>query len=906
MQRFQPVSDARLGFSASPLSVGPDGSGRGLVVPRAAGSERIVTCGKFFRCGSEKWFIKGLTYGPFPKSAEGHFLPEQQQVRKDFRQISALGGNCVRVYHIPPRWLLDEAIEHNLRVFVDVPWEKHRCFFEDWSSQEEARLRVRSAARELGDHPGLFAISVANEFPADAVRFQGYRRVERFVDELIDTVKQAAPQCLATFANYPTTEFLNPIRRDFVCFNVYLEDQNSLAAYLDRLQHLSGSLPLMLGEFGADSFRHGEDGQAESLSRHVRTVFRHGLAGSFVFSYCDEWFTGGHLVESWAFGITRKDRTEKPALAALKREWASPLNTSVADTAPARPLPRVSVVVCSYNGGATLRECLTSLGQLNYPNYEVILVDDGSTDHTPEIIKDFSNVRSIRQVNRGLSVARNVGAQEATGDIVAYTDSDCVADPDWLFYLVTAMLRMDVRAIGGPNLPPPSDSWIAQCVAASPGGPSHVMLNDQLAEHVPGCNMAFDRNLLLSLGGFDPQFRQAGDDVDICWRFMDAGYQIGFASAAMVWHHRRNTARAYFKQQKGYGRSEAMLAFKHVQRFNRLGCSRWDGIIYGEGAVGLPVLEPLIYHGRHGSGLFQTIYSRQQYTLWAYTNLLEWHLAAAFVLAIATMMPALAIVGLCMWALTLFNTARAALSVPLRDGAPWWCRPLIFAMHLLQPPLRAWHRYMERMKRKLPQRSDQMDLARARSFKRSARATVDGYWTSNNGKGREDLLAVLEGVMAEQKIAGVFDHAWGAWDMSLFVDRWHNWAIRTVTEELGGARRFTRVRCVATFTALAKLAIAGSFIWTSAALLSGQRWAQALGICLLVPLAVVIHSSRRNGRVRITAMIDRAAAAAGLRRFSQQQPAAVKPAKPPAPAARQRIAGKQQIVFEDAIEADVT
>src|SRR5206468_1123179 len=141
------------------------------------------------------------------------------------------------------------------------------------------------------------------------------------IDELIDVVKQSVPECLATFASFPSIEFLNPARRDFFCFNVYLDDAQALAAYLDRLQHLAGGNPLVLGEYGLDSLRHGERAQAEAIGHHVGTVFRHGLAGSFVFSYTDEWFTGGHAVANWAFGVTRADRSAKPAAQVLKRAW---------------------------------------------------------------------------------------------------------------------------------------------------------------------------------------------------------------------------------------------------------------------------------------------------------------------------------------------------------------------------------------------------------------------------------------------------------------------------------------------------------------------------------------------------------------------------------------------------------
>src|SRR5262249_4968498 len=203
-----------------------------------------------------------------------------------------------------------------------------------------------------------------------------------------------------------------------------------------------------------------------------------------------------------------------------------------------RETPRVSVVVCTYNGGRTLDQCLRSLLALDYPDYEVIVVDDGSTDNTRAVLARFPGVRAVHQANRGLSFARNVGLYQATGSVVAYTDSDCYADADWLALLVAQLQRSGAAAVGGPNLSP-EDGGLAACVAAGPGQPTHVLESDQVAEHIPGCNMAFRRAALEAINGFDYQFRKAGDDVDVCWRLQQAGCWITFAPGAFVWHHRR-------------------------------------------------------------------------------------------------------------------------------------------------------------------------------------------------------------------------------------------------------------------------------------------------------------------------------------------------------------------------------
>ena len=208
---------------------------------------------------------------------------------------------------------------------------------------------------------------------------------------------------------------------------------------------------------------------------------------------------------------------------------------------------------------------------------------------------------------------------------MAFTDSDCHADEDWLYYLVGDLLKTDACAIGGHNLPPAGDSLVSACVAVSPGGPAHVMLDDRNAEHIPGCNMAFWKWALDEIHGFDPQFRAAGDDVDVCWRLLQRGNRIAFSHSGFVWHYRRNTMTAYLKQQRGYGVAETLLRRKHPEYFNSLGGMRWRGRIYSPSKMAGFFGRFVIYHGTFGSALFQTLYTPEPGGVLALLTSLEWH-----------------------------------------------------------------------------------------------------------------------------------------------------------------------------------------------------------------------------------------------------------------------------------------
>jgi GT2 family glycosyltransferase len=820
---------------------------------------RVIVDGKFFRLGEKKFHVKGLAYGPFAPNEAGEPFASPQQTERDFVQIRQLGANLIRVYHVPAQWFLDAAAAHDLKVFIDIPWNKHVCFLDTAKERAEARQAVRQAVSACSRHPAIFAFSVANELPADIVRWSSASAVTAFIDDLVLEAKEADPDCLCTFTNYPPTEFLRPRSLDFVCFNVYLHQEQAFHNYLGRLQMVAESKPLMLGEFGIDSLREGEERKCEMLAWQIEGAFRRGLAGAVVFSFTDDWWRGGVQVEDWKMGLTTREREPKQSFAVVRKMF------SLAPYFPLSRYPRISVIVACYNGERTLEVCLKSLEKLNYPDYEVLLVDDGSTDKTAQIATHHPAVRYQRQIrNLGLSVARNAGLKAATGEIVAFTDADCRADEDWLYYLANALLDSEFAGLGGPNLLPSDDSPVAAAVMASPGGPAHVMLTDRQAEHIPGCNMAFYASVLAELGGFDPIFRKAGDDVDLCWRMQQAGHKIGFSPGAFVWHYRRSAIADYLKQQSGYGEAEALLVRKHPEYFNFFGGSLWRGRIYAAAKFG-PVIRPaIIYRGPFGSAGFQTLYASEPARALMLCTTLEYHVLIVLPLWILSvtfhyLLP-LAItsllvpIGVCV-------AAAAQADLPKRRRH-WWSRPLVAMLFFLQPLARGWARYQNRLK------LHSIPIATRHSLDslavRGSNQSLDEvrYWTEgdpqvNRLKWVADLLRRLD----QRGWPNRSDIGWSDYDVEIYDTRWSKLQLTTVVEDHAGNRQLVRCRLRTRWVLRAKAAF-----WSMCGLeflLCGfvGAWLPWLwSLLLTLPLFVwFLRREQRNLQSLIVVFLDEAA-----------------------------------------------
>ncbi|HWQ92489.1 MAG TPA: glycosyltransferase, partial [Clostridia bacterium] len=668
------------------------------VIQDSNGLSRPYSKGKFLFSGSQKLFIKGVTYGAFEPDAQRREYWNTDRIERDFAAMSDNGFNAVRIPHtVPPSELLDIAHRYGLWVMVGLSAEQYVGYLmQHRQDTPDIGKIIRDRVRSVAGHPALLAYALGNEVSSHHARWIRPRRIERYLERLYRIVKEEDPQGLVTYVNYPTTEYLRLPFLDFVCFNVYLESKEALEHYLPRLQNIAGDRPLVMSEVGIDSLRHGELKQAQVLNWQIRTSFTMGCVGAFVFSWTDEWFRGGDYVHDWAFGLTTEDREPKLALPTVREAFACGFHPASMNW------PRISVVVCTYNGGRTLADCLDGCQCLDYPNYEVIIVNDGSTDNSAEIAERLG-FKLITTENRGLSHARNVGMIHATGEIVAYTDDDARPDPHWLTYLALAFTRTNHAAIGGPNIAPAGDGEIADCVANAPGGPMHVLISDTEAEHIPGCNMAIRRKILKEIGGFDEQFRVAGDDVDICWRLKDSGYTIGYCAAAMVWHHRRNSVRAFWKQQRGYGRAEALLEQKWPEKYNTAGHVSWGGRVYGPGAMYLLTSPPRIYHGVWGSAPFQMAHPSHPPLFIALSATPEWWLAVMLLAAISCLsifwkplLIFLPVLGTAL-ALPMIQAWLGALNArfPTRTRGrfhDWQLRLVTASLHLAQPLARLYGR----------------------------------------------------------------------------------------------------------------------------------------------------------------------------------------------------------------------
>jgi hypothetical protein len=412
-----------------------------------------------------------------------------------------------------------------------------------------------------------------------------------------------------------------------------------------------------------------------------------------------------------------------------------------------------------------------------------------------EIAQEYP-CRVIRTPNRGLSHARNTGLAAATGELVAYLDDDAYPDPHWLHYLAATFMRTDHAGVGGPNLSPPDDGYLAECVANAPGNPIHVLLTDERAEHIPGCNMAFRKSHLEAVGGFDPQFRVAGDDIDVCWKLERAGWTLGFAPAAMVWHHRRGSLRTYWRQQYGYGRAEALVEKKWPEKYSVGGQIVWGGRLYGRGlAQALGWRQSRVYHGTWCTAAYQSLYEPVPGRLGWLVLMPEWYLVIGTLAGLSLLglnWPPLKLATIPFGLAAMATLAQAAVSgaradfrhVPRKRLLRFRLRVVTAGLHLLQPLARLASRLTAGL---APWRRS---LRRGLAVPRS----LDYALWSESWRSTEERLAALEMALRREGATVCRGGGFDRWDLEVRGGSLGASRMLMAVEEHGGGRQLVRVR----------------------------------------------------------------------------------------------------------------
>lgn len=230
--------------------------------------------------------------------------------------------------------------------------------------------------------------------------------------------------------------------------------------------------------------------------------------------------------------------------------------------------PRISIVIPVYNSRKTIEKCIESLLLIDHDSFEIIIVDDGSTDGTPELCDQYAEIHLIRLSRGGPSRARNVGIAAARGEFVAFTDGDCLVDAQWLKELEVPFADPHIAGTGGDQQSPDDETEtgrIVQEFLKTIGFiTGYIKTDTKLREtqHNPSCNSMYRKQVLLDVGGFDESL-WPGEDVELDLKIVRKGHKLMYNPSAVVFHYRSSTYRGFCRMMLRYGASQWPLVMKY-------------------------------------------------------------------------------------------------------------------------------------------------------------------------------------------------------------------------------------------------------------------------------------------------------------------------------------------------------
>lgn len=233
------------------------------------------------------------------------------------------------------------------------------------------------------------------------------------------------------------------------------------------------------------------------------------------------------------------------------------------------PAPKYSVIIPVYNRPEELRELLESLAKQSYTDFEVLVVEDGSTKRSEEVYEQFVQrlrIQYYSKPNTGPGPSRNFGFEHASGQYLVVFDSDCILPPEYFSVVDNALAARALDAWGGPDRGHESFSSLQQAMAytmssvLTTGG---IRGGKNQAENFQprSFNMGMSRKVWEQTGGF--RFNRLAEDIELSIRMRNAGFKVGLISQAFVYHKRRTELSQFFRQVEGFGRGRVRVGKVH-------------------------------------------------------------------------------------------------------------------------------------------------------------------------------------------------------------------------------------------------------------------------------------------------------------------------------------------------------
>lgn len=251
--------------------------------------------------------------------------------------------------------------------------------------------------------------------------------------------------------------------------------------------------------------------------------------------------------------------------------------------------PFISIIIPVRNVENIISQCLESLKALDYPGdkYEVIIADSESDDKTPLIVEKYGAIL-VSTPKRSVCAGRNEGFKVAKGDIIAFSDADCIMDRNWIKNSLKYFEDPKVAAVGGPNITPQNDTPFAKAVgfvfdqAIFSAGSIHGRILNEVREvkSIPGCNVIYRRKALEKAMPVDETIFEAEDYVTN-QKIRQQGWRLLYTPDTIVWHYRRPTPRKFFKQIYRYAIGRLLIGKKDWKMMN---------LIHMVVGFGLPIL----------------------------------------------------------------------------------------------------------------------------------------------------------------------------------------------------------------------------------------------------------------------------------------------------------------------------